>query len=156
MQASISSWELALASYPDRHFVEQLVGTIHRGTHIAYSGPLRHQSHFISVKNLPMTTAGRAHVQSKIASCLQEGRLVEVDPAPLALVCSPVGTVPKPRSTRLRTIHHLSHPCKPRPDQLPLVNDGISPSSPPFFLPQRLRSCLSFRTIKVVVFGKAT
>ncbi|SAM75287.1 uncharacterized protein UBRO_20276 [Ustilago bromivora] len=37
-----------------------------------------------------------------------------------------VGTAPKPHSTRLLTIHHLSHPHLPHPQQLPLVNDGIA------------------------------
>ncbi|SAM85241.1 uncharacterized protein UBRO_20085 [Ustilago bromivora] len=68
------------------------------------------------------------HLQLELATRLQEGRLVKVNPKRSSLVCSPIGIVPKPRSTKQRTIHHLSHPCKPRPHQLPSVNDGISPS----------------------------
>ncbi|SOV04714.1 uncharacterized protein UDID_17171 [Ustilago sp. UG-2017a] len=127
MQATAVNWSIALLTYPDRSFVDQLLGAIEHGIHLGYSGPLRSHGRFQAVKNLPMDAKGKSHIRSEIAMRLQEGRLLEVDPQQLHLVCSPVGTVPKPRSSKLRTIHHLSHPRRPRPQQLPSVNAGIAP-----------------------------
>ncbi|CDU26382.1 uncharacterized protein SPSC_06576 [Sporisorium scitamineum] len=42
------------------------------------------------------------------------------------LVCSLVGMVPKPRSTKLHTIHHLSHLQLPVRGQLPSINNRIT------------------------------
>ncbi|SPO22535.1 uncharacterized protein UTRI_01213 [Ustilago trichophora] len=127
IQASVDAWQVALADYPDRAFVDQLLGAIRHGILIGYSGPLRHSSRFGTVKNLPMDAVGAAHVRAELAARLEEGRIVTVEPHTCRLVCSPVGTVPKPRSTKLRTIHHLSHPRRPVTGQLPAVNDGIAP-----------------------------
>ncbi|CDS82024.1 uncharacterized protein SPSC_00206 [Sporisorium scitamineum] len=127
MQASDAAWEAALASYPDRRFADELLGAIRHGVLIGYDGPLRTQSRYTHVRNLPTDQAGRAHIRAEVSARLQENRIVEVDPQACQLVCSPVGTVPKPRSTKLRTIHHLSHPRAPRQGQLPAVNDGIAP-----------------------------
>lgn len=70
-----------------------------------------------------MDTAGLAHVRQEITARLTEGRLTKVSNLAL-LICSPIGTVPKPHSTSFRTIHHLSHPCRPGL-KLPSVNTGI-------------------------------
>ncbi|SYW82596.1 uncharacterized protein UBRO2_04718 [Ustilago bromivora] len=127
MQAAVGGWRHALRHYPDHSFVTQLLGAITYGVHLGYSGPLRQQSRYNALRNLPMDHVGESHIQHEIATRLRESRLVEVAPQQYSLVCSPIGVVPKPRSTKLRTIHHLSHPHKPRPDQLLSVNDGISP-----------------------------
>ncbi|SPO26927.1 uncharacterized protein UTRI_10674 [Ustilago trichophora] len=128
MQEALPAWSQVLASYPDQHVAKNLLGAIKHGVSVGYSGPLQQHSRFESVKNLPMDQAGRQHIDAEIQLRLEEGRLQEVDPHQRQLVCSPVGTVPKPRSTKLRTIHHLSHPRRPLPGQLPAVNNGIAPA----------------------------
>ncbi|SYW81930.1 uncharacterized protein UHO2_00419 [Ustilago hordei] len=127
MQATVAHWHQALLHYPDRLFVAQLLGAITHGVHLGYAGPLRRLGRFANPKNLPMDHKGETHVQVEIATHLLEGRLVEVDPRACNLVCSPIGVVLKPHLSKLRTIHHLSHPRLPRPDQMPSVNDGIAP-----------------------------
>ncbi|CDS01837.1 hypothetical protein [Sporisorium scitamineum] len=128
MQEALPAWSQMLAAYPDQHVAKQLLGAIQHGISVGYSGPLQQQSRFDNVKNLPMDQAGRQHVEAEIQQRLAEGRLQEVDPQKHQLVCSPIGTAPKPRSTKLRTIHHLSHPRWPQPGQLHAVNDGIKPA----------------------------
>ncbi|KAJ1597917.1 hypothetical protein NDA14_007430 [Ustilago hordei] len=59
--ASISAWGVALADYPDKAFVDQLLGAIRHGILIGYTGPLRHGSRFSNIKNLPMDAVGAAH-----------------------------------------------------------------------------------------------
>ncbi|SAM84674.1 uncharacterized protein UBRO_20844 [Ustilago bromivora] len=127
MQATVAHWRQVLLHYPDCLFVAQLLGAITHEVHLGYTGPLRHLSCFANPRNLPMDNKGESHVRFEIATCLWEGHLVEVDPHRSNLICSPIGVVLIPCSTKLRTIHHLSHPHRPRPNQMPSVNDGISP-----------------------------
>ncbi|CCF54111.1 hypothetical protein NDA11_001428 [Ustilago hordei] len=126
MQAALGYWAKVLLNYLDHPFINQLLGAIDHSVHLGYLGPLCSHSCFQSIKNLPMDNEGNAHIHSKVMLQVKEGQLLEVDPQQLCLVCSPVGTVPKLHSTRLWTIHHLSHPCLPCPHQLLSVNDGIA------------------------------
>ncbi|TKY91067.1 hypothetical protein EX895_000003 [Sporisorium graminicola] len=128
MQAALPAWDRMLASYPDQRVAQNLLGAIKHGILVGYSGPLQQCGRFESIKNLPMDQAGRQHVDAEIQLRVAEGRLQEVDAHQRQLVCSPIGTVPKPRSTKLRTIHHLSHPRRPLSGQLHSVNDGINPA----------------------------
>ncbi|CCF53353.1 hypothetical protein NDA11_007692 [Ustilago hordei] len=127
MQAVSGNWRQALHCYPDPFFVVQLLGAIEHGVHLGYSGPLRHCGCHHHIKNLPMDDRSKSHIWSEISAWVQEGWLLEVDPQQFNLVCSPVGTVPKPCSSKLHTIHHLSHPRPPCPKQLLSVNEGITP-----------------------------
>ncbi|SPO19921.1 uncharacterized protein UTRI_10013 [Ustilago trichophora] len=124
LQSRLPAWRAALIGYPNRHTVSQILGAIAHGVRIGYDGPLRSVGR--SAKNLPMDEAGIAHIRQETQQRLAEGRLTIVTD-PSLLVCSPVGTVPKPHSSKLRTIHHLSHPRRHSPSQLPSVNDGIKP-----------------------------
>lgn len=104
------AWEALLKDYPDWSTVEQVLGAIKHGVVLGYSGKWTTEAR-ISTKNLPMSFEDKEHIRSEIADRLKIGRLQEVqDPAECKLVCSPIGTVPKPGSSKLRTIHHLSHP----------------------------------------------
>lgn len=73
-----------------------------------------------------MDAVGKSHIQAELSARLAEGCIITVDPHVCRLICSPVGTVPKPRSTKLQTIHHLLHPRRPAADQLPAINAGIT------------------------------
>lgn len=121
MQDRLHAWSTVLSAYPDRWVAAQVLGAIQHGVQIGYDGPLHHVGR--QSRNLPMDQAGIDHVRMEIQARLQEGRLTVVSD-PSLLVCSPIGTVPKPHSSKLLTIHHLSHPRKH--GQLPSVNAGIS------------------------------
>ncbi|SPC66991.1 uncharacterized protein UHOD_11451 [Ustilago sp. UG-2017b] len=73
-----------------------------------------------------MDAVGFAHICREISTQLTEGRLTVVNGSTL-LICSPVSTIPKPHSDKLRTIHRLSHPRRPG-SQLPSINAGIQPA----------------------------
>ncbi|SPO41379.1 uncharacterized protein PSFLO_06861 [Pseudozyma flocculosa] len=75
-----------------------------------------------------MDEQGLAKVRAEVAQRLAEICLVEFHPESWRLVCPPIGTVPKPRSTKLRIIHHLSHLRAPG-SGLPSVNPGVARSS---------------------------
>lgn len=116
------AWQQLLKSYPDRNVVNQILGAIKHGVQLGYEGPLQ-DSKRLSYRTLPLTNIGRQHIQLEILDRLKSGRLVRVNNAEsIGLVCSPIGTVPKPHSNKLRTIHHLSHPRRGLS-----INDGISP-----------------------------
>ncbi|SOV07202.1 uncharacterized protein UDID_18744 [Ustilago sp. UG-2017a] len=61
-QAASGYWTKALLNYPDRPFVNQLLGAIDHGVHLGYSGPLRSHSRFRRIKNLPMDDRGNTHI----------------------------------------------------------------------------------------------
>lgn len=108
----LEAWKELLASYPDQEVAAQLVGAIEHGICLGYKGVFENEGR-LSKRNLPLTSEGKAHVEMEIQDRLRSGRLQEVfDPQGLKLVCSPIGTVPKPNSDKLCTIHHLSHPHK--------------------------------------------
>lgn len=117
----LQAWMQLLQEYPDQEVVKQIVGAIKHGILLGYEGPLQDKSR-ISQRTLPMTEEGKRHVRMEIEDRLQSGRLVQVNsPREIKLVCSPIGTVPKPNSSKLRTIHHLSHPRRGLS-----INEGIS------------------------------
>ncbi|EIW65421.1 hypothetical protein TREMEDRAFT_66600 [Tremella mesenterica DSM 1558] len=70
-----------------------------------------------------MSASGDKHLQAEIDSRLALGLIAPWNPTMPPFVFSPIGTVPKPQSEKLRTIHHLSWP-RNRPLR-PSVNDGI-------------------------------
>ncbi|SPC61266.1 uncharacterized protein UHOD_11259 [Ustilago sp. UG-2017b] len=88
LQAASGYWTKALLNYPDRPFVNQLLGAIDHGVHLGYSGPLRSHSRFRRIKNLPMDDRGNTHIRSEVTLRVQEGRLLEVDPQQLGLLPS--------------------------------------------------------------------
>ncbi|SPO31698.1 uncharacterized protein UTRI_10310 [Ustilago trichophora] len=124
MQERSQAWSTLLHLYPDPVFRRQLLGMVQHGCLLGYDGPLRGADRHCA--NLPIPPAGHSHLRMEIDARLAEGRLSIMAPG-TALVESPIGVVPKPRSTKLRTIHHLSHPRRPLPDVLPSVNSGIQP-----------------------------
>ncbi|SOV05166.1 uncharacterized protein UDID_17854 [Ustilago sp. UG-2017a] len=125
MQLQLLAWERHLLDYPDKRYHTQMAGMIQHGCLLGYDGPLRQANRRIA--NLPIDADGHAHLCREITARLAEGRLTVV-PATSALVESPIGVVPKPRSVKLCTIHHLSHPRHPASSALPSVNAGINPS----------------------------
>ncbi|SYW81879.1 uncharacterized protein UHO2_00383 [Ustilago hordei] len=80
MQASLAHWRQALQNYPDHLFVTQLLGAIRHGVNLGYSSPLRNTPRFCTIWNLPMDSQSKLHLQHKLETHLQEGRLVAVDP----------------------------------------------------------------------------
>jgi hypothetical protein len=124
MQEQLPAWELLLRNYPDPVFRRQMVGSIRHGVRIGYEGILTSADR--RVGNLPIDSAGHAHIRREVEARLGEGRL-SIIPDSAPLVESPIGVVPKPRSTKFRTIHHLSHPRHPRPNEPPSLNAGILP-----------------------------
>lgn len=124
LQTRLTAWRALLAHYPCQSTIAQILGAIQHGVHIGYDGPLRGVSR--AAPNLPMDAAGLAHVRRETEQRLLEGRLTIVTDLS-GLVCSPIGTVPKPHSAKLRTIHHLSHPRVASAGHLPSVNQGILP-----------------------------
>ncbi|SAM85701.1 uncharacterized protein UBRO_20187 [Ustilago bromivora] len=83
---------------------------------------------WLSVPNLHMDQDNELHLCQEIEARLLEGRLRPVqDPACLNLICSPVGIVPKPHSSKCWTIYHLSHPHRPG-SHFPSINASILPS----------------------------
>ncbi|SOV01576.1 uncharacterized protein UDID_18126 [Ustilago sp. UG-2017a] len=125
MQDCADNWDRLLRRYPSGIFRRQLLGMIWHGCLLGYDGPLRNANR--SACNLLVPAEGHTHIRRELDACLCEGRLTIIPPS-TALVESPIGVVLKPRSTKLRTIHHLSHPRKPNGTTLPSVNAGISPS----------------------------
>ncbi|SPO26379.1 uncharacterized protein UTRI_03968 [Ustilago trichophora] len=125
MQTQLHAWRRLLQDYPDERFRSQVAGMIEHGCLLGYNGPLRGSNRPAS--NLPIDDAGHAHLRREIAARLEEGRLTIVG-HDQPLVESPIGVVPKPRSSKLRTIHHLSHPRRPASTTLPSVNSGIDPA----------------------------
>ncbi|KAJ1021205.1 hypothetical protein NDA18_005446 [Ustilago nuda] len=113
MQARLHAWFELLNGYPDPWFIHQLTGMIQFGCLLGYDGPLRNTSRH--TPNLPTDQAGHEHLHREIAARLKEGRLSVVQPGQ-PLVESPIGVVPKPRSSKLWTIHHLSFPRRPAPN----------------------------------------
>lgn len=105
-----AAWASLLCDYPNREVVKQALGAIKHGVVLGYEGPLVDQGREHQ-KNLPMEEQDINHVRMEIEDRLKSGRLQIVeDPSQIQLVCSPIGAVPKPGSSKLRTIHHLSHP----------------------------------------------
>ncbi|CCF48006.1 uncharacterized protein UHOR_12559 [Ustilago hordei] len=125
MQLQLPAWERLLLDYPDKCYCMQMAGMIQHGCLLGYDGPLCQANHRIA--NLPIDADGHAHLRHEITTRLAEGRLTVV-PATSALVESPIGVIPKPRSVKLRTIHHLSHPQHPASLALSSVNASINPS----------------------------
>ncbi|SPC64150.1 uncharacterized protein UHOD_11689 [Ustilago sp. UG-2017b] len=125
MQDCADNWYRLLRRYPSGTFQRQLLGMIRHGCLLGYDGPLRNAKR--SARNLPIPAEGHTHIRRELDARLREGHLTIIPPG-TALVESPIGVVPKPRSTKLQTIHHLSHPRKPNGTTLPSVNAGISPS----------------------------
>ncbi|KAJ1018751.1 hypothetical protein NDA13_006438 [Ustilago tritici] len=123
MQERAFAWSTLLSLYPDPIYCCQLLGMTEHGCLLGYDRPLRNADRHSD--NLPISLAGHSHLHREIDACLAEGRL-SVIPAGTSLVESPIGVVPKPHSTKLRTIHHLSHPRQLMAAALPSVNAGIS------------------------------
>ena len=98
MQAQLPAWERLLLDYPDERFCQQMAGMIRHGCLLGYDGPLRHSDRLAA--NLPIDAAGHTHLRREIAARLAEGRLTIVG-RNQPLVESPIGVVPKPRSTKL-------------------------------------------------------
>ncbi|KAJ1029418.1 hypothetical protein NDA13_002667 [Ustilago tritici] len=124
MQEHTFAWSTLLSLYPDPVYHCQLLAMTKHGCLLGYNGPLCNAD--CHSNNLPISLAGHSHLRREIDAHLAKGRL-SVIPASTNLIESPIGVVPKPRSTKLHTIHHLSHPCQPMATALPSINTGISP-----------------------------
>ncbi|KAJ1017898.1 hypothetical protein NDA13_006511 [Ustilago tritici] len=124
MQEHAFVWSTLLSLYPDPVYHHQLLGMTKHGCLLGYNGPLRNANRCSN--NLPISLAGHSHLRREIDTRLAEGRL-SIIPAGTNLIESPIRVVPKPRSTKLCTIHHLSHPRQLTAAALPSVNAGISP-----------------------------
>ncbi|UTT95266.1 hypothetical protein NDA17_002436 [Ustilago hordei] len=125
MQAQLDAWQSLLHAYPNPYYTHQLLGMIQFGCLLGYDGPLCNCN--CHTPNLPIDAIVHAHLQHELAARLAKGCLSVVHPKH-TLAESPIGVVPKPRSSKLHTIHHLSFPCHPAPNTLPLINSGIDPT----------------------------
>ncbi|SYW81494.1 uncharacterized protein UHO2_00018 [Ustilago hordei] len=125
MQLQLLAWERLLLDYPDKRYCTQMASMIQHSCLLGYDGPLHQANRHVA--NLPIDADGHAHLCCEITACLAEGQLTMVL-ATSALVELPIGVVPKPRSIKLCTIHHLSHPQHPASLALPSVNASINPS----------------------------
>ncbi|KAJ1035817.1 hypothetical protein NDA13_000476 [Ustilago tritici] len=123
MQEHAFAWSTLLSLYPDPVYRCQLLGMTEHGCLLGYDGPLCNADHCSN--NLSISSASHSHLCREIDARLAEGHL-SIIPAGTNLIESPIGVVPKPRSTKLCTIHHLSHPRQPTAAALPSINAGIS------------------------------
>ncbi|SAM83011.1 uncharacterized protein UBRO_20728 [Ustilago bromivora] len=123
MQECAFVWSTLLSLYPDPIYHCQLLGMTEHSCLLSYDGLLCNADHHSD--NLPISSAGHSHLCREIDACLAEGRL-SIIPAGTNLIELPIRVVPKPCSTKLCTIHHLSHPCQLTATALPSVNAGIS------------------------------
>jgi hypothetical protein len=115
------AWRELLEGYPEGDFIGTLCGAVKHGLRLGYVGPLL-TSGRMTGRNLPMDNIGTQHIASKLDSRLQQELIAVHDPSSLPpFTFLTIGTVPKPNSDKLCTIHHLSHPCSNRS----LVNDSI-------------------------------
>lgn len=116
-------WEILLQNYPDRAYVDNIIGMINHGAKLGYNGPLRETGRpSASTSNLPMTTDEVTFVREVVALRVSRSATARYEPARHgSFTCSPVGTVPK-AGGQMRMINHLSHP---RTKGTPSVNDGI-------------------------------
>ncbi|KAJ1029381.1 hypothetical protein NDA13_002632 [Ustilago tritici] len=124
MQEHAFAWSTLLSLYPDPIYHCQLLGMTKHSCLLGYNGLLCNAD--CCSDNLPVSLTSHSHLHKEIDACLAEGHL-SIILASTNLIESPIGVVPKPRSTKLHTIHHLSHPCQPTAAALPSVNAGISP-----------------------------
>ncbi|SYW86118.1 uncharacterized protein UBRO2_05838 [Ustilago bromivora] len=123
MQECAFAWSTLLSLYPDPVYHHQLLGMTEHSCLLSYDRPLRNAGHHSD--NLPISSAGHSHLHREFDTCLAEGQL-SIIPASTNLIELPIGVVPKPHSTKLLTIHHLSHPHQPTATALPSINAGIS------------------------------
>ena len=108
--------------YPWTEEIERIVTGLVQGVDIGYMGD-RDRSR--DTPNLP--TADEAAVQKDIDTEMELGRKAgpyDTPPYP-NLICSPIGTVSKRGSSKLRVIHHLSYP---RTDTTSSINSCIDPA----------------------------
>ncbi|SAM80817.1 uncharacterized protein UBRO_20583 [Ustilago bromivora] len=124
MQEHAFAWSTLLSLYPDPIYHHQLLGMTEHGCLLGYDRLLHDADHCSN--NLPISSAGHSHLCREIDACLAEGCL-SIILAGNNLIELPIGVVPKPCSTKLCTIHHLSHPRQLTAAALPSVNAGISP-----------------------------
>jgi hypothetical protein len=115
--------ERIVKGYPEGDFIGSLCGAIKHGLWLRYVGLLLTSGHMTG-RNLPMDNIGTQHIASKPESRLQQELVAIHDPSSLPpFTFLTIGTVPKPNSDKLCTIHHLSHPRSNRS----LVNNSIDP-----------------------------
>ncbi|SAM83230.1 uncharacterized protein UBRO_20754 [Ustilago bromivora] len=110
--------------YPDPIYHHQLLGMTEHGCLLSYDRPLCDAN--CCSNNLPISLAGHSHLCREINAHLAKGCL-SIIPAGTNLIELPIGVLPKPCSTKLHTIHHLSHPCRLTAAALPSINASISP-----------------------------
>ncbi|KAJ1031380.1 hypothetical protein NDA13_001119 [Ustilago tritici] len=123
MQEHAFVWSTLLSLHPDPVYHHQLLGMTKHGCLLGYNRPLHNAN--CRNNNLPISSAGHSHLCREIDTCLAEGHL-SIILAGTNLIQSPIRVVPKPHSTKLCTIHHLSHPCRLTAAALSSVNAGIS------------------------------
>ncbi|SAM86242.1 uncharacterized protein UBRO_20968 [Ustilago bromivora] len=124
MQEHAFAWSTLLSLYPDPVYCCQLLSMTEHGCLLGYDGLLCNAA--CCSDNLPISSAGHSHLCREIDARLAKGHL-SVILASTNLIELPIGVVPKPHSTKLCTIHHLSHPCQPTATALPSINASISP-----------------------------
>ena len=78
-------------------------------------------------RNLPIAPHDVPKVSGAIAKDVKDGKKAgPFDRQPFEFMAiSPIGAVPKKRSTKVRVIHHLSFPDHPTPGEPESVNAGI-------------------------------
>lgn len=107
----LPQWKSWLAKHPDSSWVARLLHCIQWGAPLGYTGD---RSHLRKCCNLPSSRgkAAAAAVDRSHNIDMQFGRLSgPFDEPPFAnLRCSPIGTVPKKGTSKLRVISHQSWP----------------------------------------------
>ena len=116
---SIQGIESLLCNYPDRPFVDTLIGIVKHGAKIGHTG----QPSKICLHNHHSSFVNAHIIDQAIAKELQAGRMKAIPHLPLdKYICSPLGLVPKKTDgvqTGWRLIFDLSAPSGKS------VNDGI-------------------------------
>ncbi len=113
------AWSALLRDYPDRQFVDNLVGIIRHGALLGYTGPLRAAGR-PPVANHSMDPHVLSAVRSQVRTAVSDGFTRAVQDTD-SITFSPIGAVPK-RGGGHRLINDLSWSSIP---DGPSVNSGI-------------------------------
>lgn len=115
------AWQIYLQHYPDRELVKTLLHIIKYGASVGFSGTGKSQI----CKNLRSALDYSDFVSQKLQDSISKQHVHGPFPSPPLpdFVCSPLGTVTRPRNpSKRRVINHLSWP------RMKSVNDGIPDS----------------------------
>jgi len=111
-------WNELLRNYPDKTFVNNIVGMAIYGARLGYIGPV----HSIESANHSSALRIPLDIETNLIEEIHAGRIIKVSQLPSHYISSPIGAVQKKQNgkfTGWRRIHDLSYPAGKS------VNDGI-------------------------------